>query len=55
MNKKIYKQPSAKVIRLENTDIICTSPSTMSLNEDVGEYGENERPGVSRDIWGIQW
>lgn len=25
------------------------------LNEDAGEYGEDERPDVSRDIWGIQW
>lgn len=55
MNKKEYKKPSMKVIQLLNTDIICGSPTTMSLNEDVGDYGEDERLGVSRDIWGSQW
>lgn len=56
MNKKAYIKPSLKVVQLDNTDIICTSgPSTMSLNEDVGDYGEDERPDVSRDIWGTQW
>lgn len=56
MNKKTYKQPSLKVVQLDNTYIICTSgPSTMSLNEDVGDYGDDERPGVSRDIWGTPW
>lgn len=55
MNKKIYETPSIKVINLENTDIICTSPKGFSLNEDAGDYGEDERPGVSREIWGSQW
>lgn len=56
MNKKEYKKPSLKVIEIDSNDIICTSgPSTMSLNEDVGDYGEDERPDVSRDIWGTQW
>lgn len=27
----------------------------FNINEDAGEYGEDERPGVSRDIWGKQW
>ena len=30
-------------------------PQAFSLNEDVGEYGDNERPDVSHDIWGSQW
>lgn len=58
MNKKIYKQPSMKVKEIDRNHIICGSPggpTPMSLNEDVGEYGEDERPTVSRDIWGSQW
>lgn len=54
MNKKEYKKPSMKVVEIDSNDIICTSGiSTMSLNEDVGEYEESS--GVSRDIWGTQW
>lgn len=57
MIKKIYKQPSLKVIELDGNAILAGSnePSALNINEDVGEYGEDERPGVSRDIWGTQW
>lgn len=46
-----------KAIELESIDILAGSnePQAFSLNEDVGEYGEDERPGVSHDIWGTQW
>lgn len=57
MNKKTYKQPQLKVVQLDNSDIICASPDPrgLSINEDVGDYEEEERPDVSRDIWGNQW
>lgn len=57
MNKKIYEQPSTEILELKITGIMAGSyePSAFSINEDVGEYGDNEHPGVSRDIWGSQW
>lgn len=48
--------PLTKAVLLDNTDIICMSGvSTMSLNDDAGDYDEEQSPGVSRDVWGSQW
>lgn len=57
MNKKEYKQPSMKVIKLDSNDIICGSPgdpSPMSLFDK--EVDEDQKPDDYRsDIWGKQW
>lgn len=57
MKKKIYSQPALRVKELECVEMLAGSnePSALSLNEDTGEYGDDERPGVSSDIWGKQW
>lgn len=58
MSKKEYRKPALRVMALENVDMVCTSPdgpSTFSIHEDTGDYGDGERPGVSSDIWGCQW
>lgn len=57
MKKKIYSQPALRVKELECVEMLAGSnePSALNLNEDTGEYGDNERPGVSSDIWGKQW
>lgn len=56
MNKKIYMQPSMKVIELETTDIICTSGfSARKFDEEVEDYDAADRGGVSRNKWGTQW
>lgn len=57
MIKKEYNKPTLKVVQLDNTDIICTSARSFSINNDeVQDYGEEEEhQGVSRDIWGSQW
>lgn len=36
--KKTYQTPSIKVVKIDSTDIICTSPTNMRLfnsNDDV--------------------
>lgn len=54
MNKKEYKQPSMKVIYIENADLICTSTTTMSLFDD--EVDEEQKPDDYRSsLWGSQW
>lgn len=58
MKKKIYSQPALRVKELECVEMLAGSnePSALQLNdEDTDEYGDNERPGVSSDIWGKQW
>lgn len=55
MAKKIYKQPSLKVIELDYADIIATSTGiqTFSLiDEDIDDSQQNS---ISDDIWGKQW
>lgn len=40
MKKEIYKQPSVKVVRIENAALICDSPSNQSMyEEDLGDGG----------------
>lgn len=54
MNKKEYKQPSMKVVYIENADLISTSTTTMSLFDD--EVDEDQAPSDERSsIWGTQW
>lgn len=54
MNKKTYKQPSMKVIYIENADIICTSTTTLNLFDD--EVDEDQNPHDYRSsLWGTQW
>ena len=57
MKKKIYSQPALRVKELECVEMLAGSnePSALSLNGDTDEYGDDERPGVSSDIWGKQW
>ena len=58
MNKKIYKQPSMKVIGLESSDMLAGSnkPSVFSLNEDaVDNYSDHEHEVDTHDVWGVQW
>lgn len=58
MNKKTYKQPSMKVVQLENTDLICMSPgapSTFSIHEAIDNYDDHEHEIETSDIWGKQW
>lgn len=57
MKKKIYSQPALRVKELECVEMLAGSnePSALQLNEDTDEYGDDERPGVSSDIWGKQW
>ena len=57
MKKKIYSQPALRVKELECVEMLAGSnePSALNLNEDTGEFGDNERSGVSSDIWGKQW
>ena len=54
MNKKIYNQPSMKVIELESNDILAGSDPTPKkiFDDPVEEYqGEGEAPSG----WGVQW
>lgn len=56
MNKKEYKQPSLKVIKIDSNDIICTSPgdpSPMNLFDE--EVDDSLQGSTSSDIWGKQW
>ncbi|MCQ2212870.1 MAG: hypothetical protein MJZ36_04465 [Bacteroidaceae bacterium] len=39
MKKKNYEKPQSQVIEVDQTDIICVSPSTFSL-ENGGNIGE---------------
>lgn len=57
MKKKIYSQPALRVKELECVEMLAGSnePSALSLNGYTDEYGDDERPGVSSDIWGKQW
>lgn len=57
MKKKIYSQPALRVKELECVEMLAGSnePSALSLNEYTDEYGDDERPDVSSDIWGKQW
>lgn len=58
MNKKIYNQPSMKVIELEGNDILAGSniPSAFNLNDDqVDNYDDHEHEVETRDVWGTQW
>jgi len=40
MKKKTYKQPEMKVVKLEQTDIICTSQFPNPQNESYEEEEE---------------
>lgn len=55
--KKAYQQPRMKVVEIDSSDIICTSPGEPSrmrlLNEEVRE--EQKPESVSNDIWGTKW
>lgn len=56
MNKKEYKQPSMKVVQLDNADLICTSPgepSRMTLYEE--EVNDRQQGSAPSSIWGTQW
>lgn len=55
MNKKIYKQPSLKVIELDGNAILAGSnePSAISITDDYVD--EEPQGGVPSDIWGKQW
>lgn len=56
MNKKTYKQPSLKVVQLDNTDIICTSLTGFRINEnEVDFYDDHDHEIDTRDVWGSQW
>lgn len=57
MTKKIYNQPSAKVIELDSTDMIAASaPSEIKMTkEEAQNYDSENTPNVSSDIWGSQW
>ena len=41
MKKKTYKQPKMKVVKLEQTDIICTSQFPSPQNEGYDEEEES--------------
>lgn len=53
MNKKEYKQPSMKVVYIENADLISTSTTTMSLFDD--EVDDSQQGDPPSSIWGTQW
>lgn len=55
MIKKIYKQPSLKVIELDGNAILAGSnePQTLSITDDYVD--EEPQGGVPSDIWGKQW
>lgn len=58
MNKKIYIQPSLKVIELEITDILTGSipPRVFRImNDEVDEYEKHTHDVDTRDVWGKQW
>ena len=52
MSKKTYRKPTLRVSALENCSMVCASnaPQAFSINEDVGDNGEDGHPGVSHDI-----
>ena len=46
MKKKTYQQPEMKVVKLEQTDIICTSQYGVTLqNESYDEENESTTDG----------
>lgn len=53
MVKKIYKRPSAKVVKIDASALLADSPSAFSLNKE--EVDEERPDDISDDIWGKQW
>lgn len=53
MVKKIYKRPSAKVVKIDASALLAGSPSAFSLNKE--EVDEERPDDISDDIWGKQW
>ena len=51
MNKKVYQQPTTKVVGIKTARIICTSVNNVSSNANL-DYGGGGNGGArSRGIW----
>ena len=52
MNKKVYQEPTTKVVGIKTAKIICASVRNVSSNADDLDYGGGGDGGArSRGIW----
>ena len=57
MNKQAYQKPALRVVKIQQTSIICTSNSVSSVNSnaDLNYGGGGSGPARARSHGGIDW
>ncbi len=57
MNKKLYIQPTVKVVEIQQTQVICVSLTSVETNDlgngDKLQYGDGDKKEA--DAWNDAW